>query len=498
MQSLSRKIVKLLIAVFTGCFLLTCLTRLTMPKFFTSWNCPLATHEGFYGLKENTVDVLTLGSSYSFCSIDPQYLYDQKHIRGFDLGSGNQSVMLSYFWLKEALRSQSPKAVLLEADLCWKRVDTPYNMKEADVRRSIDYMHVSPVKFEAIKAYSEMDDTMTLSSLLFPIIRYHDRWKEFDEDDFVWSEPSRRSELKGFYAQATLNKKEGYVPYSNEDRTETVEMDPVSVEYLEKILSICRDNDIHLILYRSPAFYQDPLNESAALEEWAAANNVSFYDFNEESLYNTIDYNYDQDAGDYRHCNIYGARKITDFMGNLLTQLGVSPVEDEQWEDSRERYQQEIKDITLSHITDTDQFIEAIGDEDYTVFVSSKGGIDEQYLSVVQKLVQSLGIDPSDVVNTSSSLGAVVEQGKVMFFETGDEIIKEEGTFRGGKSRYRLQCSNSENTKTSEIIIDNVNQSWDREGLNVVVYENRKRAVIDTVCIEAGETGLTVTRQILK
>lgn len=498
MQSLSRKIVKLLIAVFTGCFLLTCLTRLTMPKFFTSWNCPLATHEGFYGLKENTVDVLTLGSSYSFCSIDPQYLYDQKHIRGFDLGSGNQSVMLSYFWLKEALRSQSPKAVLLEADLCWKRVDTPYNMKEADVRRSIDYMHVSPVKFEAIKAYSEMDDTMTLSSLLFPIIRYHDRWKEFDEDDFVWSEPSRRSELKGFYAQATLNKKEGYVPYSKEDRTETVEMDPVSVEYLEKILSICRDNDIHLILYRSPAFYQDPLNESAALEEWAAANNVSFYDFNEESLYNTIDYNYDQDAGDYRHCNIYGARKITDFMGNLLTQLGVSPVEDEQWEDSRERYQQEIKDITLSHITDTDQFIEAIGDEDYTVFVSSKGGIDEQYLSVVQKLVQSLGIDPSDVVNTSSSLGAVVEQGKVMFFETGDEIIKEEGTFRGGKSRYRLQCSNSENTKTSEIIIDNVNQSWDREGLNVVVYENRKRAVIDTVCIEAGETGLTVTRQILK
>ena len=469
MQSLSRKIVKLLIAVFTGCFLLTCLTRLTMPKFFTSWNCPLATHEGFYGLKENTVDVLTLGSSYSFCSIDPQYLYDQKHIRGFDLGSGNQSVMLSYFWLKEALRSQSPKAVLLEADLCWKRVDTPYNMKEADVRRSIDYMHVSPVKFEAIKAYSEMDDTMTLSSLLFPIIRYHDRWKEFDEDDFVWSEPSRRSELKGFYAQATLNKKEGYVPYSKEDRTETVEMDPVSVEYLEKILSICRDNDIHLILYRSPAFYQDPLNESAALEEWAAANNVSFYDFNEESLYNTIDYNYDQDAGDYRHCNIYGARKITDFMGNLLTQLGVSPVEDEQWEDSRERYQQEIKDITLSHITDTDQFIEAIGDEDYTVFVSSKGGIDEQYLSVVQKLVQSLGIDPSDVVNTSSSLGAVVEQGKVMFFETGDEIIKEEGTFRGGKSRYRLQCSNSENTKTSEIIIDNVNQSWDREGLNVVV-----------------------------
>lgn len=494
MQAFSRKLLNLLIAVLIGGFWLTCLTRLTMPKFFTSWNCPLATQEGFYGLKKDTVDVLTLGSSHSFCSIDPQYLYDQKHFRSFDLGSGNQSIMLSYFWLKEALRSQSPKVVLLEATFCWKRSDDPCNMKEADIRRSIDYMHVSPVKFEAIKAFSEMDDTMPVSSFLFPIIRYHDRWKELSEDDFMWSEPSSRSELKGFYAQATLNKKEGYVPYSKEERTETVEMDPVSVEYLEKILTICRDNDMHLILYRSPTLYMDPLNESTALEEWADANNVSFYDFNEKSLYNTINFNYDQDAGDYRHCNIYGARKITEFMGTLLNQLGVSPVEDKQWEDSRERYEQEIKDITLSHITDTDQFIKAIDDDDYTVFVSSKGEIDEQFLSVVQALADTLGIDSSDITSTSNSLGAVVEQGEVMFFESGKNTIIEEGTFRRGRSRYRLQCSNGKKPKTSEIFIDNVNQSRDRTGLNVVVYENRKRSVIDTVCIEAGETGMTVTR----
>lgn len=113
---------------------------------------------------------------------------------------------------------------------------------------------------------------------------------------------------------------------------------------------------------------------------------------------------------------------------------------------------------------------------------------------MVKKLVQTLGIDPSEITSTSASLGAVVEQGKVLFFESSDGVIKQEGTFRGGKSRCRLQCSNGENTQTSEILIDTVNQSWDRTGLNVVVYENRKRAVIDTVCIEASETGMTVTR----
>ena len=244
MQSVRQNIVKAIVAAFIGASLLIFITRTTMPKFFTNWNCPLATNEGFYALKDNTVDVLTLGSSYSFCSMDPQYLYDRKNIRSFDFGSGNQSIMLSYFFLKEALRSQSPKAVIVEADLCWKRIDTPYNMSEADVRRAIDYMPLSPVKLEACRAYSEMDDAMTLSSFLFPIIRYHERWKELNEDDYMWSEKSGKAELKGFYAQATYNERKGYKPYSRADRKKTVEMDPVSLEYLEKINELCKDNNM--------------------------------------------------------------------------------------------------------------------------------------------------------------------------------------------------------------------------------------------------------------
>ena len=494
MQSVRQNIVKAIVAAFIGASMLIFITRTTMPKFFTNWNCPLATNEGFYALKDNTVDVLTLGSSYSFCSMDPQYLYDRKNIRSFDFGSGNQSIMLSYFFLKEALRSQSPKAVIVEADLCWKRIDTPYNMSEADVRRAIDYMPLSPVKLEACRAYSEMDDAMTLSSFLFPIIRYHERWKELNEDDYMWSEKSGKAELKGFYAQATCNERKGYKPYSRADSKKTVEMDPVSLEYLEKINELCKDNNMHLILYRSPALYGDPINESPALEKWASDNNVPFYDFNEITLYQDIQFNFDEDAGDYRHCNIYGARKVTDYMGKVLSDLGVPSIKDEQWENSRERYQQEIKDITLYQITDPDQFIKEIADEDYTVFVSSKGAVSEKYLPVLKELADSLGINSSQITSTSNSFGAAVENGKMLFFDSRSGVIEKEGTFRNEKGRYRLKCYNGKNVGKSEITIDDYNWSKNRDGLNIVVYSNSKRKALDSVCIGPSEAGMVVTR----
>ena len=221
---------------------------------------------------------------------------------------------------------------------------------------------------------------------------------------------------------------------------------------------------------------------------------MPFYDFNEITLYQDIQFNFDEDAGDYRHCNIYGARKVTDYMGKVLSDLGVPSIKDEQWENSRERYQQEIKDITLYQITDPDQFIKEIADEDYTVFVSSKGAVSEKYLPVLKELADSLGINSSQITSTSNSFGAAVENGKMLFFDSRSGVIEKEGTFRNEKGRYRLKCYNGKNVGKSEITIDDYNWSKNRDGLNIVVYSNSKRKALDSVCIGPSEAGMVVTR----
>ena len=69
----------------------------------------------FYELLENTVDVLVLGSRHAFEDINPAILYEKYGIAAFDLGGSVQSLWNTFYYLKEALKSQKPQLIVLEA-----------------------------------------------------------------------------------------------------------------------------------------------------------------------------------------------------------------------------------------------------------------------------------------------------------------------------------------------------------------------------------------------
>ena len=83
---------------------------------------PYAQYGGFYEMEKNTVDVLFLGSSHCYCGFSPQEFYDRCGIRSYNLGSSRQSTWLSYYWLREALKTQTPQAVVM--DVCGDREGT--------------------------------------------------------------------------------------------------------------------------------------------------------------------------------------------------------------------------------------------------------------------------------------------------------------------------------------------------------------------------------------
>ena len=68
----------------------------------------------FYEMEEDTIDVLFMGSSLAATSYIPQELYDRYGITSYNLASEKQSPVISYYWLKEALRYQSPKVLILD------------------------------------------------------------------------------------------------------------------------------------------------------------------------------------------------------------------------------------------------------------------------------------------------------------------------------------------------------------------------------------------------
>ena len=109
-----------------------------------------STYEQFYKMKRNSIDVLFLGSSVCVNAFSPQEMYNIYGIRSYNLGSEQQSMVLSYYWLKEALRFQKPKVVIIDTTLCYEnfnpRILPLLNTGEGLIRKCLDPMRWSSVK----------------------------------------------------------------------------------------------------------------------------------------------------------------------------------------------------------------------------------------------------------------------------------------------------------------------------------------------------------------
>lgn len=82
----------------------------------------------------------------------------------------------------------------------------PLDTAESSTRKAFDYMRWLPVKWEAVHDICNYDEKQILSSYYFPDIRYHTRWKELEENDFIFGEIAEHYELKGY---APLAKRRG-------------------------------------------------------------------------------------------------------------------------------------------------------------------------------------------------------------------------------------------------------------------------------------------------
>ena len=71
---------------------------------------------GFNALEEDSADVLILGTSHPEFGISSMKLYENTGIVSYNLSSSQQPIEVSYYVLKRAFETQSPKVVLLDPE----------------------------------------------------------------------------------------------------------------------------------------------------------------------------------------------------------------------------------------------------------------------------------------------------------------------------------------------------------------------------------------------
>ena len=87
--------------------------------------------------------------------------------------------------------------------------------------------------------------------------------------------------------------------------------------YLEKMVKLCKDNNIKLLLIEIPSAESWSKDLSDKTQEFANENNLEFIDMN----LNYKDFGFDwktdsADAGD--HLNVYGAEKVSKYLGKII------------------------------------------------------------------------------------------------------------------------------------------------------------------------------------
>ena len=432
----------------------------------------------FYKMEKDSIDVLFFGSSVVVNSFIPQEIYNEYGIRSYNLGSEQQSIFMSYYWLKEALRYHKPKVVVLDVLFMWDlHPESPVNMSEGLIRKSLDPMRWSSVKQEAVRSLCELDDSQSEISYYLTNLRYHSRWSDLKEYDF---KPGMAAGNPLFgYAPIVGDGPDSYTAFEPDDTEAIMYFQPIMQDYLDKTVKLCKENDIRLIMIDMPGNgMHDGVNNSHVL--YAKENGIDYLNLCTQEYYDKI-------GGDLPkvniigHSNVPGAVKMSSFFGGLLhDSYGIQSVHDEQYENSRGYYEHMLKNSSLFNIEDPAEYFKAINDTDYAVFMSVKGDSSAALGSEsIKDGLRQLGLSLSYGQDPSCSYLAAIIGGEVIAEEASLESISHTGSFRDHNSLYSISSCNKRSGNISSILIEGEDYSRDATGLNIAVFDLVTQTVID-------------------
>lgn len=265
-----------------------------------------ATWNMFLEEQEDSVDVLFVGSSMIYCDIIPAKLYEKTGHTSYLLSAPYMMPDVAYYYLKEALRTQSPDLVMVEATSFY------FSTKEADYYKvNYGYMPYSLNRLEASLFAAPNDEKL---GLLFPMFNYHQRWEDYSLGEIFSKREDARPDLMAGY---TLLEKEMPQKKRYERQFLCDEEDyNRNIVYLHKITELCKEEDIELEFFIVPAC--EYVNEERTQKIRDERDDIKVTNFND--VFEELDLLLESDFYDARHVNINGAIKFTDYLADYITQ----------------------------------------------------------------------------------------------------------------------------------------------------------------------------------
>ena len=295
----------------------------------------------------NTYDVILAGPSHMQVALQPAQFFGEYGIASCNTSTAAQSLPTTYHVLKEMIDRHNPNLVILDL-FCLFHPDNFFSTTR--FHQAIDNF---PISINKATAIYDLTDTSE-SEYLINYLLYHSRWKELTRFDYkVQDEYNEKYQVH----IGTWPYPDPFVPVY-----EKAKIPEIPLEYLEKIVKLCKKTDTELLLtvipYRADV---DNNNTSAILqqqmyntvEELAKEWDVDY--FNGLHHLEEIGFDFTTDMIEFSHVNSSGAEKLSTYYGKMIKENYNIPDRSEEqkyseWHEDYQEYKvklEEAKNMTI-------------------------------------------------------------------------------------------------------------------------------------------------------
>lgn len=276
--------------------------RLLMPQrttFGANWGA-------FLQEEKNSMDAIFFGSSLVYCDIRPDCFTEESGLSAYVLAGPEQNMALTYYYIREALKTQSPSVIFVEM------TEMYFPESNGFQKTNIGYMPWSANRLEAVFRAAQKEEW---PGLLFPICNYHDRWKEITSQELLQNLKGYQTDrYRGYTYLEEIAIQEGF----SEKQVDAKEYE-YNLKWFQKTAKLARDRGITLVAYITPCCQRLPEHLTDRIRRDAAREGISLLDCNQS--FEEFGFDLQRDFYDSLHTNYRGAEKVSRWMGKKTREL---------------------------------------------------------------------------------------------------------------------------------------------------------------------------------
>lgn len=468
------KVIKIISFVLIFCVLLYSINRVLRFKYDDG----IYQLDVFYKQPKDSIDVLILGSSHAYMNIYPYYLYSLYGISSYNLCAAAQPVWNTYYYLKEALKTQKPKLIILES------LEVMLNKDYYNLVGTIYGFRFSKYFIENIKISYLKKQWL---DFINPFYQYHNRYSSLTFEDF--SINKGKESYKYFKGNLILNKvKVNDVPIEYVT-TNISNLYWKSEKYYRMIIELTQNNRIPLLIIKSPYnvyHYEKRIfsfndknyiqSQYNAIMKIANEYCVPFINFN--FIYNEYNLDFQTDFADLAgHLNYKGAAKFTSYLGKYLKENYDLPdrrgdPKYYSWEMNAKYEYKRIYNIELKQYTNFNEYIEKVKSaDDYVIGITMLGNYKKDG-DIVKSVASNFNINDIYLKNASY----ILDNNKLIFSSSGSNQY----LFHDEIGSYTDLVLDS----GQKLSINRKNYIKTKNGINMVIYDKFTEEIVDNIYLE--------------